>query len=234
MWGWLIGGLVLVAVLLYWLLVTTEGTYLGRRVVVLLYDWTARRYDKIKAVQFLQELLFVGLPLARELEDIPAPRILDVATGTGRLATALQGQLADEGLLIGADASWRMLQHSAPQHRLLTDAEQLCLTNDAFDCVCCLEALEFMPNADRALREMIRVGQPGALLMLTNRVGRDAWFYPGRIAGRGRLEQRLLALGCSHVRTQRWQVHYDLVWARTPHRGVASALTDTRDGDDRL
>jgi len=233
MWGWLIGAVCLLAALLYWLLVTTEGTYLGRRVVVLLYDWTARRYDKIKAVQFLQELQFVGVPLARELEGNPAPRILDVATGTGRLATALEGLLPKGSLLIGGDASWRMLQHSAPQHRLLTEAEHLCLASDTFDCVCCLEALEFISNADQALREMIRVGEPGALLMLTNRVGRDAWFYPGRIAGRGRLEQRLLALGCSHVRTQRWQVHYDLVWARTPRGDLASTQNDTRDGDDK-
>jgi len=234
MWLWLIGLTCLLLALVYWLLVTTEGTYLGRRVVVLLYDWTARRYDKIKAVKYLQELHFLGVPLDRQLEGILAPRILDVATGTGRLATALQGLLPAKSLLIGADASWRMLQQSAPQHRLLTDAEHLCLVSDSFDCVCCLEALEFISNADQALSEMIRVAEPAGLLLLTNRVGRDAWFYPGRIAGRGNLEQRLLALGCSDIQTQRWQVHYDLVWARTPERATEHADDMIPDGDDRL
>ena len=107
-----------------------------------------------------------GYRLSRVLEGIEAPRILDVATGTGRLATALKDLLPAETLLVGIDGSLGMLHCSAPQVMVQADAQDLCLADDTFDCVCCLEALEFMPNADRALREMLRVAEPGGLAVV--------------------------------------------------------------------
>jgi len=83
-----------------------------------------------------------------------------------------------------------------------------------FDCVTCLEALEFMRDPGGAIREMARVLRPGGVLLVSNRVGRDAWFFPGRLCGRGRLEWCLRELGLGEVTTERWQVHYDLIWAR--------------------
>jgi len=53
-------------------------------------------------------------------------------------------------------------------------------------------------------------------LLLSNRVGTDAWWFPGRMAKRGRLERHLEAIGLEDVRMDRWQVHYDLIWARKP------------------
>jgi hypothetical protein len=53
-------------------------------------------------------------------------------------------------------------------------------------------------------------------LLLSNRVGAEAPFFPGRMAGRGKLEQTLQGAGLIDIRTQRWQVHYDLVWAHKP------------------
>jgi len=43
-------GTVVVGLFLYWALVITEGTYLGRRIVALLYDWTPGYYDRIKEI----------------------------------------------------------------------------------------------------------------------------------------------------------------------------------------
>ena len=64
---WLaVAGLLLLGVL-YWLLITTEGTYLGSRVVTLLYDWTAGRYDAIKNLHFVNEARYLGLPVAEAL-----------------------------------------------------------------------------------------------------------------------------------------------------------------------
>jgi ubiquinone/menaquinone biosynthesis C-methylase UbiE len=100
--------------------------------------------------------------------------------------------------------------------RVQGDAERLAFATGSVDAVCCLEALEFMPHADRALAEVVRVLKAGGVLLLSNRVGRDAWFLPGRLCSRGVLESRLAALGCTCIRTETWQVHYDLVWARGP------------------
>ena len=41
-------GLVLLGLLLYWQLVIAEGAYLGPRIVTLMYDWSARVYERIK------------------------------------------------------------------------------------------------------------------------------------------------------------------------------------------
>ena len=80
-----------------------------------------------------------------------------------------------------------------------------------FHAVTCVEALEFLPNPDQALTEMVRVLRPGGQLLLSNRIGIDALFLPGRAYRPRVLEQKLRALGLTHVRTRRWQTHYDLI-----------------------
>lgn len=209
------GALVLVA-LGYWLLITTEGTYLGTRIVTLLYDWMATKYDDIKALEYVNEQHYIGIPLSRTLKPINRPRVLDVATGTGRLLLAVKEQLDDDALVVGVDRSHRMLAAAQVGPLVQGDARHLSFCDGGFDCVCCLEAIEFMAVPVEVLQEMLRVLGAGGLLLLSNRVGHDAWFFPGRMCGRGRLERRLAEMGCTQIRTERWQVHYDLVWARGP------------------
>lgn len=214
---------------LCWLLVTTEGTYLGTRVVALLYDWTAARYEKVKSFEFVYELRYLGLPLTEQLGNCERPWVLDVATGTGRLTRALCG--ASEGAhLVGLDRSWGMLAHGRlagdSHHQAVVwmqgDAEHLPFAAQAFDAVACLEALEFVVRPEQAVAEMLRVLRPGGVVLLSNRVGLDAWLFVfrrngrGRMCGRGRLERHLAGVGLHDIRTQRWQQGYDLVWARRP------------------
>jgi len=220
-WLWI--GLALAALwLFHWLFILTEGTYLGSHFVVLLYDWYARRYDKVKNVLYVNELAFLGLPLSRALADVAEPLIVDVATGTGRLPLAMVRQPDFYGFVIGVEASERMLaqaqQALAGFERaalLRGEAHALSLGAASVDALTCLEALEFMPRPERVLDELLRVVKPGGVLLLSNRVGPDAWFFPGRIAGRGNLERRLRARGLE-PRTARWQFHYDLIWATAP------------------
>jgi len=212
------------AALLYWLLVATEGTYLGVRVVTLLYDATAGRYDRIKDLHYVDEARCLGLPLAGALAGPELPRVLDVAAGTGRLPLALLRTGELEASITALDRSSRMLSQA---RRTLSscdravalvqgDAGALCFGDQVFDCVTCLEAMEFMEDSLAALAEMVRVLKPGGTLLLSNRVGRDTWLFPRRLCGRGRLERHLGVLGLGAIETQRWQVHYDLVWARKP------------------
>jgi len=210
------------AALLYWLLVTTEGTYLGGRVVTWLYDLVAHRYNKIKDLYYVDEARYLGLPLVEALSSVQAPRVLDVATGTGRVPLAILRAQELDGPIVALDRSPRMLAEARTvlEHRdgavafVLGDAGKLSFGKDTFDCVTCLEALEFMRDGAETLREMVRVLRSGGILLLSNRVGRDARFFPGRLCGRGRLERRLGELGLEDIKTQRWQVHYDLVWSR--------------------
>lgn len=215
-------GLILVGLVGYWLLVTTEGVYLGTRVVTLLYDWTAERYDDIKQLNYIDEASRLGIPLMRRLRAVPSPRVLDVATGTGRLPLALMRQFQFDGIVVGIDRSRGML-HEAQDAvgiyddrvtLLLEDAKMLSFREACFDCVTCLEALEFMPDPDEVIQEILRVLKPGGVLLVSNRVGKDAWFFPGQLCGRGNVEDYLRELGLKNVRMERWQVHYDLIWAR--------------------
>ncbi|MFQ6100402.1 MAG: methyltransferase domain-containing protein [Anaerolineae bacterium] len=214
-------GLVLLGLLLYWQLVIAEGTYLGPRIVILLYDWTAHLYERIKQYSLGDEQWFLGLPLARALELIPAPLVLDVATGTGRLPRALLRQPPFDGRVIGLDLSRQMLRQAvrltAQFADRLTymwqDARHLPFDDDTFDAVTCLEALEFTPDPQEVLAELVRVLRPGGVLLVTNRVGRDARLLPGRAFPRDAFEQALRELPLEDVKVQRWQMDYDLAWA---------------------
>lgn len=230
---WIALAAVGLAAIAYWLLITTEGTYLGTRIVVLLYDWTARRYNAIKAFGFVDEARFVGVPLAERLaQEGAGARILDVATGTGRTLLALRAAGALDATLVGVDHSLRMLQEAyadldsqgEPRASLIQgDAHRLMFSAARFDAVSCLEALEFMRDPRQAVREMVRVLKPGGVLLVSNRVGPDAWLFPGRHCRRGRLEALLAEEGLVEIETQRWQVDYDLIWATKPERDTPGA-----------
>jgi SAM-dependent methyltransferase len=214
-------GLLLIGLVLYWQLIVAEGAYLGPRAVVLLYDWSARIYERIKQYDAGDEQWFLGLPLARALALIPAPLVLDVATGTGRLPRALLRQPAFEGRVIGLDLSRRMLREAVRRTAqfadrltyIWQDAQRLPFDDGVFDAVTCLEALEFTPNPRDVLVELVRVLRPGGVLLVTNRVGRDARFMPGKAFPRDAFEQLLREFPLEEVRVRPWQMDYDLVWA---------------------
>ncbi len=210
--------------LLHWLLIRTEGVFLGRRVVVWLYDLAADRYDAIKRFDPDTESAFVTWPLRRRLKGQPAPLVLDVATGTGRLPYFLLTEPEFDGRVVGLDASAGMLRHAAAKLAPFGDraalvrqsALDLPFADIAFDAVTCLEALEFLPDDAAALREMARVLRPGGVLLVTRRQGSDAPYFLRRGRGREEFEALLVEIGLSDVRSQPWQVEYELVWATRP------------------
>jgi ubiquinone/menaquinone biosynthesis C-methylase UbiE len=222
----LFGVLFLVAggLLLYWLLVITEGVFLGRRVVIWLYDITADRYDGIKQFDPLAEHFFVVQPLLARQGGGPATLVLDVATGTGRFPHFLLEEATFNGRIIGLDASARMLALASAKlqpfgHRaslVQQTADSLPFSESVFDTVSCLEALEFFPNDKDALKDMVRVLQPGGLLMVTRRRGWEGKTFLGRYRSSGQFEHLLHSIGLEAVETLPWQVEYDLVFAQKP------------------
>jgi ubiquinone/menaquinone biosynthesis C-methylase UbiE len=238
----LVVALVLAALgwLLWWLLITTEGVYLGRRVVVALYDLYASRYERIKQYHPEWERETLGEAIIGALDGLPHPLVLDVATGTGRLPAALLSTGAFTGHVIGVDASRKML-HAAvtdkfpayPTARshvtlLWRDAEALPFDDETFDAVCCLEALEFMARPQRVLAELVRVAKPGALVTLTNRKGWQARLMPFKTQPTRKFTRYLReALGLEDVSSTLWQMDYDLIWAFKP--GLLSVATTAPD-----
>lgn len=220
-WLALIVGLLLLAGLIYWQFILAEGAYFGPRVVVLLYDWAAGAYERIKQFDPGAEQWYLGLPLARALDPVSTPLVLDVGTGTGRLPRALLFQPRFHGRVVGLDLSRRMLAEGVSKLEPYTgrvtliwqDAQELPFLDGTFDAVTCLEVLEFTPDPEAVVEELVRVLRPGGVLLTTNRVGPDARFLPGRALSPAEFRATLERLPLEEIRTQTWQVDYDLIWA---------------------
>lgn len=220
--GILLTILLVLILLVYWQFILAEGTYLGRSIVAKLYDWTAGRYDRIKAYNVELEDATLGRPLAAALEHVPHPLVLDVATGTGRLPMSLLRQPAFRGTVVGLDLSAGMLaqarrnlaEHAGRVHLVQGDACRLPFPDAAFHAVTCLEALEFMPHPRAALAEMTRVLKPGGWILFTNRIGWEARFLPGKVFPRRRVASVLQGLPLEEISEMVWEVNYDQVWAR--------------------
>ena len=96
-------------------------------------------------------------------------KIVDLATGTGDLALALQKKLPDSEVT-GVDFVPEMLelaQSKGVRKTILADAMQLPFSDGSFDCVTIAFGLRNMENWGGALAEMSRVlGRDGHLLVL--------------------------------------------------------------------
>jgi ubiquinone/menaquinone biosynthesis C-methylase UbiE len=221
----LVGAVVVVSAIVYWLVVLTEGAYLGSRTVTALYDRVAGRYDQIKQFVDADEDYFLGRPIARFLAGWtgpPDPWLLDVATGTGRLPLAVLRARAGRCQVIALDSSAAMLQQAEGKLRrhgwgdvlfLAHDVGRLPFADAQFPVVACLEALEFLPDPAAALADLLRVTRPGGLLVLSNRIGHQARLMPGRTFSRDQLSAELRRLGAGGVEIMPWQMDYDLVFA---------------------
>ena len=225
LWFVLAGVVVAVGLVAYWLLVSTEGVYLGRRAVVWMYDFTAQKYDGIKQFDEEHETLTIARPLLAALKEQERPLVLDVATGTGRVPALLLNEATFQGRVVGLDAAAKMLAQAQVKLAKLGEdrAERVMLGQGAaaglpfdgalFDAVCCLEALEFFPDDRAALREMARALKPGGFLMTSRRIGLEGRLFFGRYRGKSDFEDYLAELGFVGVRSHAWQVNYNMVTA---------------------
>src|SRR5579864_7348921 len=157
--------------LAFYLVVFTDGTYLGPRFVRTVYDRLGRRWSYPTNARH-QRIDHEDLaPVLRSvLEHTPSGVVLDVASGTGRVPLLLLGQ-ADwfRGMVVGADVSAGMLAAGAPRVRRASEsavvtavlvqaaAERLPLRDASCAAVTCVEALLNFGRPRRALAEMVRV-----------------------------------------------------------------------------
>ena len=118
-------------------------------------------------------------------------RLLDVGCGFGDVAIALAADVAPTGSVIAIDASEAML--SAGRQRAaeaagsvdfrIGDAEALPLPDGSVDACRCERALQWVPNVDQALAEMLRVLRPGGRLSVIETDWRSLLFdLPDRAA----------------------------------------------------
>lgn len=140
----------------------------------------------------------------------PGSRVLDVATGTGKLAMAAADRVAPGGQVTGLDASSEMLARarraassrpvpSTAVEWMIGDAMQMPFADGTFDAVSIGFGLRNLPDYAAGLREMARVLRQGGRLAVLeiseppSGVGRflyATWFRRiipglGRLIGRG-------------------------------------------------
>jgi ubiquinone/menaquinone biosynthesis C-methylase UbiE len=218
--------LVLIAAAIYLEIYFYEGVHLSPRIQGWLYDQWAASYDKEKADSQRQDHTFLVRPLLEKLAQVeggvPAPLVLDLATGTGRLPLALLQEAEFQGQVIGLDISWGMLALAAKKLESHADrvtlmqhqAVSLPFPDETFDIVACLEALEVMPDMEEPLRELARVLRPGGVL-LTSR-GRESSGRIGQVRSAKAFTELLCETGFEQVETMDWWKMFDRVWARKP------------------
>lgn len=214
--------LLIIGFSLWWLLIRTEGVYLGKQVVIWLYDIYASRYDGIVQHDDIEEHLHLAAPIMRYLSPETQPLVLDVATGTGRIPLALCQHAAFDGQIYAFDLSRGMLKQAikkiADNHFEnyvdfgLADGQKLPFADDSFDIVSCLEALEFMPEPEMSLKELVRVLCPNGLLLTTRRINEPLMLT--RLWTQEYFSQLLEDFGIEQVEFEVWQFDYEKVWGK--------------------
>ncbi|OUM02604.1 class I SAM-dependent methyltransferase [Variovorax sp. JS1663] len=105
----------------------------------------------------------------------PGEQVLDVACGTGLVSQAAAEAVGPAGQVLGTDLSQRMVEAAraraarrglAQLRFMRMDAEQLALPEAGFDVALCALGLMYVPDPEKALRELRRVLRPGGRLAL--------------------------------------------------------------------
>lgn len=130
-----------------------------------MFDRIAHRYDVLNRVMSLGVDRWWRRRTVKALDLSQAPRVLDVATGTGDLALAiLRRRPAAE--IVGVDPSAAMLDVARRKAGDRIDfrqgvGESLPFPDDSFDASCIAFGIRNCADRPRALREMARVTRAG-------------------------------------------------------------------------
>jgi len=210
-WVAVAGVIVLVLAVGFYLVVFTDGTYLGPWFVRLMYDRLGSRWSYPTNARH-QRIDHEDLaPVLRDvLGNNRSGTVLDVATGTGRVPLLLLGQPEwFRGTVVGVDLSSGMLAAGAPRvgkasassaataMLVQAAAERLPFRDGCCEAVTCIEALLNFGRPRRALAEMVRVLAPGGAVLIMKRSDTVARLTPGKDFTRRRLARTLRDLGCT-------------------------------------
>ena len=111
-------------------------------------------------------------------------RILDAGCGTGRNLAEFAGWARPAGVDLSEEALRFCRQRGVPAARGRLQA--LPFPAGAFDAVTSFDVLyhRWIEDDAAAVAELVRVLRPGGLLLVTNRIGRDARLMPGKTCAR--------------------------------------------------
>jgi ubiquinone/menaquinone biosynthesis C-methylase UbiE len=144
---------------------------LQRRVQRYGWDLAASGYDSLWSAQLAE----ARAALLTWASPAPGERVLDVACGTGLASFEAARAVGESGHVLGIDLSDRMVRDAERRARekkslncsfARMDGETLALPDASFDLALCALGLMYMPEPERALREMHRVLRAGGRVSL--------------------------------------------------------------------
>jgi SAM-dependent methyltransferase len=135
------------------------------------WDLAARDYEPLWQAQLApaHDALIAAAAFAA------GERVLDIACGTGLVSLAAARAVGPAGQVVGVDISARMVDAARERagraglaHARFErmDAEHLELPGAGFDVVTCALGLMYLPDPERAVREMLRQLRPGGRVVL--------------------------------------------------------------------
>ncbi|HZP56875.1 MAG TPA: class I SAM-dependent methyltransferase [Dehalococcoidia bacterium] len=131
------------------------------------FDRVAAIYDETRGMPPEVMTAVAGRLAAVLRETSPAPRVVEVGVGTGRIAVPL----AERGVrVVGYDIAPRMLAVLRAKRRdidvMLAEAAHPPLRDAAFDAAVFAHVLHLVPDVDATLRAALRLVRPGGLALL--------------------------------------------------------------------
>lgn len=149
-----------------------------------LFASIAQRYDRANAVLSMGLHRYWRWRVARQVKGLAPACVLDMATGTGDLAFALQQQLGDSASVMGMDFCEPMLMQAREKQKnshipfLLGDCLEIPLDANAVDVVTLGFGLRNLEDRGRGLAEIHRVLKPGGVLVVLEFTQPAAWLKP--------------------------------------------------------
>ena len=209
----------------------TELSYFGTSATRYLYNQTFRFYDTKwqNCYSYAPELvhrLFVT-PVVSRFPLSGHTEVLDLACGTGQLATILLSDPTFLGSIHCVDNSSEMLnllrvrarlfdQHTAS--RLSTSLEDLCkwrcTGRESYDVILLLEVSELIPRLDSLFSQISMSLSIGGLLITTRVTAKYTVFFPWRSQRQTAFEKLLSRHGLRVLATHSWHNRYDVVYAQ--------------------
>jgi ubiquinone/menaquinone biosynthesis C-methylase UbiE len=130
-----------------------------------------RYLDKTRSTDFIQRIKRLKLTL---MDLRSGESAADIGCGTGEDACALASLVGPRGYAVGLDLSSNMIataRQRADDGKMnvtfvQADAHELPFADASFDAVTAERLLQHTPDADTALREIVRVAKPGGRIVI--------------------------------------------------------------------
>ena len=130
-----------------------------------MFSAIAHRYDLLNTLLSLRRDKYWRTFTVSSLGLRGDETVLDVATGTGKLARELQRKIGAKGKVVGIDFCKKMLQEAknskSPVELVLATSENAPFPDNTFDCAAIGFALRNVPDVERMLLETTRVVKMG-------------------------------------------------------------------------